>query len=245
VIKLNLTIQNTSKYSIFDTVTGNRLIDRGHLANLIAAVRANNLLQYQPILVNENMQIIDGQHRLEAAKRLQVEVFYIIGKGLKLSDVITLNSRSKMWTTEDYLQSHVKNGNKEYEKIHPFANEHGLSIANAIAILFAGRTQTVVMHGKVFREGKFEVTDMEASEEFVARLKELSRYTIGNVWQNRMFIQAMHLFYYRFELSHETLIAKLELTGTTFGKQVTREEYLKAIETVYNFNAKKSRVRLY
>lgn len=35
----------------------------------------------QPILVNENFEIIDGNHRFEACKSLQVPIWYILSEG--------------------------------------------------------------------------------------------------------------------------------------------------------------------
>src|SRR5690625_2430380 len=44
-----------------------------------------------PIIVNENMVVIDGQHRLEASKKEGVPVEYIIKPGLDENDIVRMN----------------------------------------------------------------------------------------------------------------------------------------------------------
>jgi hypothetical protein len=73
-----------------------------------------------PIIVNEKMEVCEGQHRLEAYKTLSIPITYIIKEGLDIFDIRKLNSVSRKWTMEEYLMSHVKLGNTDYEILEWF-----------------------------------------------------------------------------------------------------------------------------
>jgi len=58
----------------------NRPINERHLTRLVSAIKEKNLLQDFPILVSYDMVIIDGQHRLLAAQKLGLPIFYRIAR---------------------------------------------------------------------------------------------------------------------------------------------------------------------
>ena len=51
---------------------------------------------------NEKYEIIDGQHRFEAVKELQKEIYFIKVKGLELDQVRRLNTNTKGWNCENF-----------------------------------------------------------------------------------------------------------------------------------------------
>ena len=61
-------VLQTNVHSIFKTQKGNRPINKNHLDRLILSMKKKYLIS--PILVNEKMEVIDGQHRLQAQKEL-------------------------------------------------------------------------------------------------------------------------------------------------------------------------------
>ena len=61
-----------------------------------------------PIIVNEKMEVCEGQHRLEAYRSLGMPITYIIKEGLNICDIRKMNSTSRKWTMEEYMISHVK-----------------------------------------------------------------------------------------------------------------------------------------
>lgn len=68
-------MEKTKNYSLFKKYAKNRDIDGRHVEKLIASIKTANLLDCEPILVNEKMEVIDGQHRLEAAKSLNLDIY--------------------------------------------------------------------------------------------------------------------------------------------------------------------------
>ena len=78
-------IHVTSDYDQFTYLVGNRDIVNKHVKSLSTEIDNRDL--EIPIIVNEKMEVCDGQHRLEAYKALDLPVHYIIKEGLTLGDI--------------------------------------------------------------------------------------------------------------------------------------------------------------
>lgn len=125
-------IKKTSDYSIFKKHESNRKIDELNLKKILNSISAKNLLELRPILVDKNMRIIDGQHRLEAAKILCVEVFYQVDPASNLENMILLNANQKRWTTDDYLNFYAEQGKEEYIKFLEFSRRTGINSSDIL-----------------------------------------------------------------------------------------------------------------
>ena len=125
-------ILETSDYSIFQKHSSNRNIDKSNLNKIINSIKARNLLYLRPIIVNKNFEIIDGQHRLEAAKYLELPVFYQIQPEAVDEDIILLNDNMKRWTIDDYLNYYLSKGNIEYTKLNEFIKKYTPAIKTRV-----------------------------------------------------------------------------------------------------------------
>lgn len=155
-------INETLDYDLFKKTEMNRPIDESNLNKIILSLKLKNLLQYRPILVNKNMEIIDGQHRLEAAKRLGLPIFYEVEKTIKYEDMILLNSASKRWVAADYINYYEKNGNQDYKKLIDFSKRNNLSLSSSLRVFLGqgGRGSRLI------KDGKFKYPSDEKAAEF-------------------------------------------------------------------------------
>lgn len=129
-------IYSTKDYENFYILEGNRDIKAGHVERLVKAIEKQNLLSANPMIVNENGDVIDGQHRLAAAEQLGIPVFFIVVPGLTVETVATLNSNKSNWSTADYLASHKDGSNPEpYLFVEELAAKFNLSIPQALSLL--------------------------------------------------------------------------------------------------------------
>ena len=62
----DLQIHSTCDLGIFKILEGNRNINLGHVERLVKSIQENGFLK-MPIIVNDDFEVIDGQHRLMAA----------------------------------------------------------------------------------------------------------------------------------------------------------------------------------
>lgn len=109
-------VQNTKQYDKFNLMSTNRQINRGHVELLKQSFTENgNLTMVQPILVNERHQIIDGQHRFQACKELEVPIYFTMVEGVGISHARSMNILQKNWTTIDFAYSYANEGRQAYK----------------------------------------------------------------------------------------------------------------------------------
>ena len=113
-------IHETKEYSIFKKVKQNRIIDMKHVAKLADSIKEKDKRIDFPIIVNNNMEIIEGQHRFEACKLLNLSVYYIFAISMSIDDISRIITINKKWNMEDYLHQYSENGNENYIKLKNF-----------------------------------------------------------------------------------------------------------------------------
>jgi hypothetical protein len=238
-------METTTDYKIFKSIRGNREIYPGHVEKLRAAIKNKNLLPYIPLLLNEHMQVIDGQHRLEVAKLDKLEVTYAVIPDLRLKDVMSLNIHSKSWSTVDFVDAYIKDGDQEYQKLKDFSAESGISLYPAAGLLMNGpRVRMPHSDSQLIRTGKFEVTHLEWARMFVEHLDDLQRYCEFNVKSSRTFQQALGKVENSPNFDIGILLSKLKLSNLRIEIRKNPRYYILEIEELYNYR-NKNRVDLY
>lgn len=109
----NIVVRETTDYAQFSKLLGNREVTKARLS----AIRESILrIGYQPspILVNEKLEVIDGQGRLYACESLNLPVYYIIKEGLTIDDCISMNIKMKNWDEMDYINCYADRGFVQY-----------------------------------------------------------------------------------------------------------------------------------
>ena len=100
------TLLTTNNYSMFKLTDYNRNVDLQHVQQLVNELKAGHKF-LQPIVVNEKLEIIDGQHRLKAMEELKRPVEYIVRPGTGKADVISMNNTQKSWNPVAWIQSYA------------------------------------------------------------------------------------------------------------------------------------------
>lgn len=115
-------VQRTTDYSIFNFMLGNRKVSEIRIRKIKKSIETNGYI-FSPITCNEKMEIVDGQGRVEALKRLALPVDYIVHPGLTVKDCTVMNQYQTKWATEDYVESYAQLGNKNYENLQKLLEE--------------------------------------------------------------------------------------------------------------------------
>lgn len=105
----------TEDYSIFNQLKGNREVMPRHVNEIVDSIKKNGYYPV-PILVDNNYTIIDGQHRFEALKQLNLPVYYV-KNGFIDNDCIELNVNAKNWNIVDYIKFFASKGLKDYQDL--------------------------------------------------------------------------------------------------------------------------------
>lgn len=157
----SIKVQFTNQYDLFRVMGANRMINKSHVQQLIDSIEERpNTIKYSPILVNENMYVIDGQHRLEALKELKMPVYFIVGKGLTVEDARLMNATMQNWSPMDFARSYAEGGNKHYKDYlyvrSRFKSNHTIT-ANYLANGWLWFAQELVADCAVFVEESLNV----------------------------------------------------------------------------------------
>jgi hypothetical protein len=235
-------ILTTRNYAQFKTLFGNRFINPGHVRKIVASLATSNLLSARPVLVTKDGYVIDGQHRIEAAKQLGLEVPYVIVPDSDLDTVQMLNSNVKAWTLRDFCESHVKKGNEDYVKLMEFSSQYDLPLSIAASLL-TSRYREGGNFTEMLRAGDFKADNLDNAKEMMRRLAEIHPFADAGSWKKREFIRALLSLYAR-GMDHSTLIEQLKKTGKRIQRQASNRDYLFHILDIYNYGLKTNRISL-
>jgi hypothetical protein len=131
----------STNYDKFKFIPGNRPIDKKHVSEIID--RISRIGWYcDPIIVNDNNEIIDGQHRFEALRSLGLPIEYAIEGDISLEEARELNSSSKSWKTQNYIDSYAADGNVNYSNFVLLQKKYPNIPMTAIYGIVAGKIQT-------------------------------------------------------------------------------------------------------
>lgn len=238
-------IQQTENYTLFKRIQGNRTINKAQVKKLFDSLGNHpELATAIPIIVNDNMEVIDGQHRLEALRKLELPVSYLQLGDLQLKDVQIINSATKVWTPVDYARSYSELGNKNYDIYLAFKKKYGLVHNILLSYLanadFIGGGKTTVQG---FREGKFQVINEGKAHELCQKLLGIQQfYARGD---SRVFALAFKKIATHPEYDHSRMIEKIRAYSKFFKDSPYAEDYMRQLEKIYNFHSSTNRVKLF
>lgn len=231
----------TEDMDVFQKMPGNRGINEAHVKQLIKQfTEQGNLIDDFPIIVNERLEVIDGQHRVEAFEILEWPVVFEVRQGLNIEQVRTINSAQKNWGWHDYAVSHADLGNDNYVR---FLNlyQH-FDVPFSVLMYYCTKDQAKG-HTRSFRNGNFEMIDHRKTFDMLKRYQEAARACENG---SREFAYAIKDVMQLPQYDHERMIRKLKLADGKFATARTKTDYLRALEDVYNFHEPEAeRIRLF
>lgn len=145
-------MEQTINYEQFKSITANREVHTGHVNKLVKSIGKKNLLHLNPILCNEKMEVIDGQHRLEAAKILKLPIWYNMDSNVSEDDIASINSNSKNWSQLDYINYYTIKKKPGFDKLSSFMSEYPLIKTSTILTLLSAdgfRDSKALYNGQV------------------------------------------------------------------------------------------------
>lgn len=234
-------IEKTSDYSIFKKHENNRALSEININSLVFSIKSQNLLAFRPILVNERMEVIDGQHRLEAAKRLQLEIFYQIKKDSCHEDIVLLNNNQKQWEFIDYLNYYCSLGNPEYIKLRDFIKQRNLlarEAKNLLARTFGGFLYRKFRNGifKFFSKEEVDQVDLLISN-VKSILDDIRRYLPSSppfIDSYRLRTALMSIIKNP-QCNFEVLRSKIAYKADSLRACATSEGYYSMLRDIYNW----------
>ena len=228
---------STKDYDQFILVATNRPVDKNHVLKLKNSITKKNLLHLNPIIVNEQFNVIDGQHRLQAARELELDIYFIKSQDIGQEDIATLNTNKKMWQIGDYVRYHAKNGKKAYHALQLFMkNFHFLPPSNAILIACGD------INPRDVRDGNLKDLNLDEAEAFMGRLSDIRNHFADAY--SRKFVMAVRVCEKVAGYEHKKMVEKIAANPRALKPCTTGKEYIKMLEEIYNYRAQ-NRVRFW
>lgn len=245
-------LRYTKDFDKFVLMRGNRKVVERHVQSLMNRMqKQGNLTTHFPIVVNERMEVIDGQHRLEALCRLSDmgaknpdgervwTPFYRVETGLRIENVRDINNGHRNWTWHDYMTSYVNEGKDDYERFQNLIKHFGLSFSTTLLYCCGDdRGQT-----KKFREGNLLMRDHQRAFMLLKWYKEISESAQHHT---EPFAGVMCRVMQHPEYDHKRMKIKMEKYSTLLKKFVNRADYFRTVEDIYNRGqTEETKVRLF
>lgn len=233
-------IQSTVHYHLFKMIASNREVDSRHVNKLINAIQKKNLLHLNPIVVNGNMEVIDGQHRLTAAKQLGIPIYYTQDSSISHDDIAGMNSNKKNWGMMDYINYYALKGNTDFIEFNKFCNKHREYTPSLLQTLCSKngdrRTSDI-------KEGYIDISQIKHAEVVIGYLEDFKKYT--PLAKAARFIEAIREISSHPEYNHERMMGKVQQNPTAIMPCANNRQYIQLLQQMYNKHVREDNIVIF
>lgn len=223
-------VHTTEDYFMFKQIDGNRNKNLLHINRLKKSMQEHYL--FTVIIVNDDYEIIDGQHRFDVIKDLKLPLNYIVCEGYGLKEVHILNQISRTWNADDYLQGYCSLGYEDYLLYKEFKELYGFGHGECISIL-SGISTNGRNYVDAFYAGLLKVVDYEDACLIADKILLIAPFYDG--FKRRSFIYAMLMLFKNPNFEFTELLQKLKLQPTAMVDCTNQTQYVSLIEEIYNY----------
>ena len=244
----NICVQSTLDYDKIKKIPGNRMVNPRNVEIISQSMNEKHLCV--PAILNEHMELIDGQHRFESCVKLNLPFYYIVVEGYNLKDVQRINSHMKNWTLYDFLNTYLdlfKMGHTEYEdyaKLKVFMDDYGFPLPTALAITNFKIGQQLAK--EQFKIGNFRFDDENGARVFSDELMNMFSPIDEGKWKNASFVKCFSELYHYDGYNHAWMaknVYRLTAGDVAFGKLSGIPSFRNALVEAYNHRlARKDRI---
>lgn len=222
-------IQSTKDYSLFKYILANREVSIPHVNRLVKAIRKNNLLHLNPIIVNNDMEILDGQHRIAAAELLNVEIFYQVDEKVSKKDLSDLNSVKKNWSTMDYINFWGVEKAAGFDELSKFLSIYpNLPPSTALMLLSGDGSRDM----NNLKNGIIDISNLTEATHIADVVKKFRN--IIDFAYDRNFILSIARVIKSGKYDQAIMDKRLEYQSRSLVKCATVRQYIEMLEEIYN-----------
>jgi len=234
--------EQTKNYNLFKVHECNVVYDESNLRKLRASMKARNMLEFKPIVVDRNFHVIDGKHRLKIAKELDIPVWYVQDMQATDEDIILLNTAVRTWKIEDYLEYYIAKGNENYIAFKRFCKKNNLTYRVGLVSLVGNASRSKIY--TAWKSGKFdfEKYSVKESEESLKKVNDVIDYihnkSLGTskTWVNSVRVRESLINIFTFgDFDYEIFKKKLELNLDKVRHCASLQQSVEMWRAIYNW----------
>ena len=235
----NTVITSTMNYGLFNLVDSNRKLKSGNVQKLMNSFKlTQGMSRTKPIIVDKKFNVIDGQHRLEACKRMGIPVHYVVTDE-KITNIPLYNSYQEKWNLDDYTNFWAKNGNQNYINLLKIKESVGFS-ANACLEgmgIFTGKE-----FYNNFKSGNF-IFDIgvDLAIDQINYMVDLTYFVTGKKNINRKITRAVRFLSRAKDFDYSIFLSRIKRFPDRIHLCATTEGYIDMFIELYNYHIKTNR----
>ena len=228
-------IYETTEYSAFKKLENNRDVLEGRFKKLVASFTVKSILN--PIIVNKDMEIIDGQGRFEARKALRMPIQYIIEPDADIEDCKLMNRYNTKWSNLDFAKSYAQAGNKNYINMLKACSDTGLGITAVIRLANHTANTKDKVESNVIASGKLQFTeaDIDKVVNTWACSEDIKNALLYPGRLNDAFYISVSIMLANGSYSHKRMLDNCKITRADYAQASNIGAQLKEFERIYNY----------
>ncbi len=234
-------VYETMDYGMFKEMAFNRDATERRVNKIIASFSEKEILN--PIVINEKCEVVDGQGRFEALKRLGRPIKFVVAYGADINDCRRMNIYNTNWNWRDYINSYAKSGNWNYLRLKECAEEAGLSYRLTLRLVCAndGSSESSINH--IVPQGllKFTEEHVRAVRRLANCIKEIKEVLLLPKL-NETLIMALKVCINTNGYDHQRMLRKCGMCRSSFRQMVSLEDMLAEMARIYNYKTTKDQL---
>ena len=238
-------IYSMYNYGKFKKLSNNRSVTENRLGKLIASFSTREVIN--PIVVNKNMEIIDGQHRFDVKRRLNRPIYYIVDPEATIDDCRRMNKYNEPWSLSTFVESYAKSGNDNYVRLlgacnaTKFSPGRVLRLANKAKSNYKKTAKNPVEDGDLI----FTFDDAKTVLKVKTLADEISEALLTKERKNDAFYTAVKVMTEFEGYNHEWFLKNCKKERSKYTQMSGLENQLAEFSRIYNRNIKKASNKLY
>lgn len=236
-------IVHTTNLGMFKYHQVNRDINNNESRNRIKRISEsmkNDGLLPHAIVVTSKFIVVDGQHRLEAAKVAGKGVYFMVDESITntpkgiFEAAKKYNRDAKVWSKGDYINGIANQNNENYQVLQEFSKKYPMfSLTDKMFFLMNTGTKSV---DKVeFANGKFQINNLKKAHEWADNLLSLEPY-FPKGYTKATFVRTMlTIMEKKKDFKFDEFLHKVKLRPTSLKICGDKKSYSEMIEEIYNY----------
>ena len=195
-MKANWYLGETKTYDKFKFIDSNRDINENNLKNIEQSILDIGI--QVPIVVNNNYEIIEGQHRFVALRKNNLVVPYIVSGRAAESHIDGLQE-SRKWTALDFCKSRAAKGDVSCKMALEIAEDwyeesnKKMNVLRSIELLMDGRTSTSVRSR--LKSGKYLINE-DCAKAVYDSIQIMAELEMGTTPYGQKIIRVLKMLYH-------------------------------------------------
>ena len=213
----------TKDYSIFKFSKANRPLSEQNVLKIMRSFQEFGFMEGRDVIIDNDNVVVDGQHRIEACKRLGIEVNYVVSNGNAIAKTIALNNCQKQWTIEDYINSYAAQGFDFYRRLINFNQKYNLGFSTSLDVFIQNPMH---VSQKIKQGSNFTVnTQSDDIAEFILSCNKVPFF------RSKYFARSI---VYLFKKANKKQLEYIKLNILSVPQQPNTQQYLTVYENMLN-----------